>query len=113
MIDPPVTPSYPAGHALQAYLASYLLAYCLPNLPGQPNPLPAVNALARPGPQGSGPLFDLAWRVSENRMVAGIHYLRDVDAGIVVAIECFRDLQQVNSVTDLMADVRTEFPQYQ
>ena len=26
MIDPPVTPSYPAGHAVQAYLISYLLA---------------------------------------------------------------------------------------
>ena len=113
MIDPPVTPSYPAGHALQAYLASYLLAYCLQNLPGQLNPLPAIAALARPGPQGAGPLFDLAWRVSENRMAAGIHFGRDIEAGIVVAIECFRDLQQVNSVTNLMAAVRGEFPQYQ
>jgi hypothetical protein len=113
MIDPPVTPSYPAGHALQAHLASYLLAYCLPNLPGQPNPLPAVNTLARPGPQGSGPLFDLAWRVSENRIVAGIHYPIDIEAGIVVAIECFKDLQQVGSVTALMGQVGGEFPQYQ
>ena len=112
MIDPPATPSYPAGHALQSYLMSYLLAYCLPNLPGQPN-LPAVNALARPGPQGSGPLFDLAWRVSENRIVAGIHYPIDIEAGIAVAIEFFKDMQQVISVTDLMADVTREFPHYQ
>jgi acid phosphatase (class A) len=113
MIDPPVTPSYPAGHALQAHLASYLLAYCLPNLPGQPNPLPAINTLARPGPQGSGPLFDFAWRVSENRIVAGIHYPIDIEAGTAVAIECFKDLHQVPSVTNLMGQVTGEFPQYQ
>jgi membrane-associated phospholipid phosphatase len=112
MIDPPVTPSYPAGHALQAHLASYLLAYCLPNLPGQPN-LPAVNTLAYPGTQGSGPLFDLAWRVSENRIVAGIHYPIDIEAGIAVAIECFKDLHLLNSVTTLMGNVSGEFPQYQ
>ena len=33
MIDPPSTPSFPAGHAVQAYLISYLLAYSLPKLP--------------------------------------------------------------------------------
>lgn len=113
MIDPPVTPSFPAGHALQAFLASYLLAYCLPKLPGQPQPLPAIATLAHPGPQGSGPLFDLAWRVSENRIVAGIHYPIDIEAGISVAIECFKDLQQVVSVTTLMTAVKGEFPQYQ
>jgi hypothetical protein len=112
MIDPPVTPSYPAGHALQAYLASYLLADCVRNLPGQN--LPAVANVAYPGSQGSGPLFDLAWRISENRIVAGIHYPIDIEAGIVVAIECFKDLQQhVVSVTNLMGQVRGEFPQYQ
>jgi hypothetical protein len=35
MIDPPATPSFPAGHAVQAYLMSYLLAYSLPNIPQQ------------------------------------------------------------------------------
>jgi len=111
MIDPPATPSFPAGHALQSHLESYLLAYSLPNLPGQQ--LPAAAALARPGPQGSGPLFDLAWRVSENRIVAGIHYPIDIEAGIAVAIACLQDLLQVPSITNLMTAVAGEFPQYQ
>ncbi len=32
MIDPPSTPSFPAGHAVQAYLISYLLGYSLPRV---------------------------------------------------------------------------------
>lgn len=125
MIDPPVTPSFPAGHALQAYLNSYLLAYCLPNLPQQQNPLP--NVPQYPAQQASGPLFDLAERVSQNRIVAGIHYPVDIEAGIAVAIECFKDLRKVPSiwgapampgpppvpaVRGLRPDVQAEFPQY-
>jgi membrane-associated phospholipid phosphatase len=120
MIDPPVTPSFPAGHAVQAYLNSYLLAYSLPRLPQQQNPLP--NVPQYPAQQASGPLFDLAERVSQNRIVAGIHYPVDIDAGVAVAIECFKDLQKIPSiwgtpatvppVNGLRQAVQAEFPQY-
>jgi PAP2 superfamily len=116
MIDPPVTPSFPAGHAVQSYLNSYLLAYCLPRLPQQQNPLP--NVPQYPAQQASGPLFDLAERVSQNRIVAGIHYPVDIEAGMAVAIELFKDLQNIPSVwgtaatNGLRQAVQAEFPQY-
>jgi len=132
MIDPPGTPSLPAGHAVQAYLMSYLLAYSLPNLPQQttPNNLDAA----------TGPLFDLAYRVSQNRVVAGLHYPIDITAGRAVGTACFDALQDVDSLwgdreseagelrrkpetahltrdtsleaRSLRARVREEFPQY-
>ena len=121
MIDPPVTPSFPAGHALQSYLMSYLLAYSLSNAAGVTNlpqhTLPAPNsALAvflAPATRPTGPLFDLAHRVSENRIVAGIHYPTDIRAGQAVAVQTFKDIQTVASIWQVLrARVRAEFPQY-
>jgi membrane-associated phospholipid phosphatase len=113
MIDPPVTPSFPAGHAVQSYLISYLLAYSLPNLPL--HILPATSHYS----DATGPLFDLAFRVSENRIVAGIHYPVDIDAGKAVAIRAFTDLQNINliwnsttSIVSLREEIQNEFPQY-
>jgi PAP2 superfamily len=107
MIDPPATPSFPAGHAVQAHLMSYLLAYSLRNIPQQH--LSDVDA-------AEGPLFDLASRVSENRIVAGVHFPTDIEAGKAVGIATFRALKKVASVWDdsegLRAKVRAEFPQY-
>jgi hypothetical protein len=80
MIDPPVTPSFPAGHAVQAYLISYLLAFSLRNADGTlllpehwvPAPaggladfLPVPPGLPRIAGRPWGALFDLAYRVSE------------------------------------------------
>jgi membrane-associated phospholipid phosphatase len=120
MIDPPVTPSYPAGHAVQSYLISYLLAYSLSdaagltNLPQHalPDPTsPLATFLVNQPPRG--PLFDLADRVSENRIVAGIHYPTDIRAGRAVATQIFKDIQNVNSIwVNLRNAVRGEFPQY-
>jgi membrane-associated phospholipid phosphatase len=111
MIDPPLTPSYPAGHAVQSYLIAYLLGYCLQNLP-QHN-FPAAPTYAN---QASGSLFDLAARISQNRIVAGVHYPIDIEAGIAVAIALFNDLQNVSqiwdAVTGLRPQVQKEFPQY-
>lgn len=122
MIDPPGTPSFPAGHAVQAYLMSYLLAYSLPNIP------PGYNEMALQS--ADGPLFKLAYRVSQNRIVAGVHYPIDIKAGRIVAIKCFELVQSVYSMwgnagqqTRLTYDrslekkslrqrVREELPQY-
>jgi hypothetical protein len=108
MIDPPVTPSFPAGHAVQAYLISYLLAYSLPRIPQQDTSVGLEKA--------SGPLFDLADRVSENRVVAGVHYPTDIIAGKAVAAALFSMLSEVGTVwtshDSLRFRIHGEFPQY-
>ena len=126
MIDPPVTPSFPAGHAVQSYLISLLLAYSFADAAGTTKlpqtTLPAANSsvatfLTDPP---AGPLFQLAQRVSENRIVAGVHYPTDINAGKIVAIQAFKDIQKVATIwgpmtapaTALRDEVRTEFPQY-
>ena len=126
MIDPPATPSFPAGHAVQSYLVSYLLAYSLPNIPQQTIPEDLNSA--------SGALFDLADRVSMNRVVAGLHFPTDIAAGKAVGIACFAALTQIDAIwslnsikevdefsralpggtegKSLRALVQAEFPQY-
>lgn len=94
MIDPPSTPSFPAGHAVQAYLISYLLAYSLPKLPQQYAPEDNLEAAA-------GVLFDLAERVSVNRIVAGLHYPTDIVAGRAVGRACFKALTRVDALWSL------------
>jgi acid phosphatase (class A) len=71
MIDPPVTPAFPAGHALQARL----ITLCL--------------RAAWPGPQRQTLLDYLAHRIGENRIIAGIHYPIDITAGVAVANALF------------------------
>jgi acid phosphatase (class A) len=123
MIDPPGTPTFPAGHAVQAYLISYLLAYSFSDAAGNTNlpqhTLPAANSslatLLAPATCPKGALFDLAARVSENRIIAGLHYPTDIVAGQAVAIQIFMGLRNVQSVwgnPGLRNEVRQEFPQY-
>ena len=67
MIDPPATPSFPAGHSLQARL----IAVCL--------------KAAAPVAQPLHLLDDLAERIGWNRVVAGVHYPQDHLKGKAVA----------------------------
>jgi acid phosphatase (class A) len=67
MIDPPATPSFPSGHSLQAWL----IARCLEATNPPMRPLHLVR--------------DLANRIGENRIIAGIHYLQDHVIGQAVA----------------------------
>jgi hypothetical protein len=118
MFDPPVTPAFPAGHALQSYLISYLVGYSLRNLPG--HNCPAAPAYPNPTGVGIAPtlagglLFDLAGRISENRIVAGLHYPADIEAGLAVAVRCFNDIRSLMPTewTALSQGVQAEFPQY-
>jgi hypothetical protein len=75
MIDPPATPSFPSGHSLQAQL----IARCL--LSATPPMQPAH--LVMP---------DLANRIGENRIIAGLHYPEDHRVGQQVANWCFDNL---------------------
>jgi acid phosphatase (class A) len=76
MIDPPATPSFPAGHAVQAQLISKVLEQL-------------DNQRTTPRIPQHQLLFDLADRVGDNRVVAGIHFPIDIAAGKAVANECF------------------------
>lgn len=62
----PGHPSYPAGHALIGTLTSECLADLLP--------------------QYKEPLRALAARVGMNRVIAGLHYREDIDAGAKAAV---------------------------
>ena len=56
--------------------------------------------------------FEGFW-MTENRVVAGIHYPVDILAGQAVAHRTFQDIRNVASIwTDLRNAVRGEFPQY-
>lgn len=69
----PGHPAYPAGHALIAKLTSDCLTDLLP--------------------QYADPLAALAARVGMNRVIAGLHYREDIDAGVnaAVALKPFLD----------------------
>jgi hypothetical protein len=90
LIDPPVTPSFPAGHALQ----SRLISKCL-------------DAAHRLRDQREM-LFELAKRVADNRIVAGLHYPLDNEAGDVAADICFEMLQTGKKFQELLDSARSE-----
>jgi hypothetical protein len=112
MIDPPLTPSFPAGHALQSYLISYCLQDALPKIP-QSAP-PAIPTDPHLG------LFALAERVADNRVIAGLHFRVDNAAGEAVAKSMLPMLKTNPNPTtdpssylnDVIPGVRGEFPQY-
>jgi acid phosphatase (class A) len=75
MMDPPAHPSFPSGHSLQ----SRLISLCLQR--------------ARRGlPQADSMLADLAERIGWNRVISGVHYPLDHEAGVDAANACFEML---------------------
>ena len=75
MIDPPVTPSFPAGHALEATLIARALKDAWASMPGQQ---PRIDMLDY-----------LADRIGENRVIAGLHFPLDIEMGNKVALACY------------------------
>jgi hypothetical protein len=94
MIDPPATPSFPSGHSLQAQL----IARCLVSAAPPMRPIHLVT--------------DLANRIGENRIIAGLHYPHDHLVGQQVADWCFNNLLNGAAVlpkyTALVAAARTQ-----
>ena len=104
MIDPPATPSFPAGHALQAYLISYCLYNALPKIPQSTPPTSPTDP--RIG------LFALAQRVTENRLIAGLHFRVDNEAGEAAGKLCADKLKGGTLYDGLVIKAQNEFPQY-
>lgn len=70
VVPTPGHPAYPAGHAAQAFVAATLLGTLFPDEP-------AI----------SKALLDAAARVADNRVVAGIHFPSDCEAGRELAMK--------------------------
>jgi len=79
LLGPPVTPSFPSGHALQ----NHLIALCLGAANRSPNQPDMLTKLAR--------------RIAQNRVIAGLHYPLDNEAGEVAARKCFELLDKEGS----------------
>ena len=100
MIDAPAHPSFPSGHSLQARLISRCLELARPDLP-----------------QAKGLLDDLAERIGHNRIIAGLHYPKDHEAGLKAADAVFEMLTangpegkpMVPAFADLVGVARGEF----
>lgn len=85
----PGHPSYPAGHALVGTLTSACLADLLPAY--------------------ADPLSALAARVGMNRMIAGLHYREDIEAGAKAAHDLKPFLTGCQFYVDTLALARTEW----
>jgi acid phosphatase (class A) len=90
LLGPPVHPSFPAGHAIQ----SHLISTCLYEAGRARNQREM--------------LFDLSRRISKNRVIAGVHYEADIDAGVIAADECFKLLREGELFTELLSDAQKE-----
>jgi acid phosphatase (class A) len=90
LIEVPAHPSFPAGHALQ----SHLISKCL-----------EAAKRTRNQPQM---LFHLSRRVALNRIIAGLHYPLDNEAGVVAAEKCFELLSEGKQFKALLQDAQNE-----
>lgn len=110
--DPPRTAAYPAGHALQSYLRSYLLLRVMPGMETQSR-RPKTWKETHEG------LFALARRVADNRVIAGVHFNIDNEAGFLIAKEIdgwfgkWLVGKDRNKFDVLVKAARAEFPQWQ
>jgi acid phosphatase (class A) len=61
VVHEPANASYPSGHAAFAYTNAIILAYMVP--------------------EKAAAIFDRAARIAHNRVIAGVHYPTDIEAG--------------------------------
>jgi hypothetical protein len=85
LIDTPGHPAYPSGHSLQYHLLAK-----------------ALTTIVRSHEIGEQ-LFEIAWRVAENREWAGLHYRSDSVAGRDLAYAMFPVIEETYRLTLLSA----------
>ncbi len=88
MIPVPMHPSWPSGHATEAYLVAEALGAAVPAL--------------------RGPAIVLARRIAENREVAGVHYKEDSEAGRLMAQHLITLLDHGAGHTPLFEDLKVK-----
>lgn len=87
----PGHPSYPSGHSSQAHLAAYLFAAIFPHLKDR--------------------LLAAAWRVAENRVVAGLHFHSDSQAGKDLAGQVVKLLRGDDAFERKLQNAKAEWPE--
>jgi hypothetical protein len=90
VLGPPVHPSFPAGHATQ----NHLIACCLKEANRPANQPEMLDKLAR--------------RIAQNRVIAGLHYPLDNEAGEAAAKKCFALLKKGDKFKELLEEARRE-----
>jgi hypothetical protein len=89
LIEPPQTPSYPSGHALQAALTAAVLVLVAP-------------------PRFHQPAGALAERVADNRRYARVNPESDIAAAKGIAQKITPIVEQTRSFQDMMAKAKSE-----
>ena len=88
----PGHPSYPSGHASQAFTTALLYAHLFPRLEES--------------------LLTAARRVARNREIGGMHFPSDTDAGEDLSTQFVGMLVRCGSFEPLMNAVRAEWPEF-
>lgn len=87
----PGHPTYPSGHAAQSWMFALLFGKMFPHL--------------EPG------LKDLARDIAYNRVIAGVHFEADSEAGRAVAEQLFKFLMDQPKFSCLVKQARAEWPE--
>ena len=97
-LDPPICPahaSYPSGHSTSAHGLAYLLDAAL-DVPGDPHR------------RERDEISRIAFRVAENREVAGVHFRSDTEAGMALARFCVDEMCRT-SFAEKIAYLKSRF----
>ena len=87
-IDPPEHPSYPSGHAAQAYSLALALAEAFPNRRAD--------------------LEKVAYKIATNREIGGVHYKSDSEAGKMLAMQLVAQMKENSEFRDWVERVVKE-----
>jgi hypothetical protein len=109
-VNPPGHPSYPSGHATEAYLMAHCLKEVMPKAASAPaNPKYSGRRSSHKVSPDSSPLLRMAQRIARNREVLGLHYRSDSACGKKLAEESFKIMLECDSVKDIIREAKKEW----
>jgi hypothetical protein len=91
IIDVPLHPAYPSGHATQAQLRALVLSEL--------------------DPKNRAAYLQAAKRIARNREIAGLHYPSDSRAGVILAGQLFKKLMKNPDFVERLEKAKTEWVQ--